>query len=147
MTFSMRTSPGYLTNHLARLFAAGLQRRIKPLGLSTGVFPIMLQLWEQDGLTQKEIVERIGIEQATAANSLSRMERDGLIERRNDDHDGRVTRNFLTPNGRSLREPAITAAAAQNAVGLSGLSEQERQDLLGLLSKAITTFGRDGADD
>ena len=43
MSFARKTSAGYLVNHLARLFAAGLQARIKPLGLSTGTFPIMLQ--------------------------------------------------------------------------------------------------------
>ncbi|AFO92271.1 hypothetical protein [Phaeobacter inhibens] len=38
------TSAGYLFNHLARLFAQALQERIQPLGLSIGVFPIMLHL-------------------------------------------------------------------------------------------------------
>ena len=102
MSFARKTSAGYLVNHLARLFAAGLQARIKPLGLSTGTFPIMLQLWEQDGRSQRELVQALGIEQATVANSLNRMERDGLILRRPDDHDGRIKRTWLTAHGRSL---------------------------------------------
>lgn len=55
----------HLINHLARLFAGALQDGIHPLGLSTGVFPIMVHLWDQDGLTQKELVGRVEIEQAT----------------------------------------------------------------------------------
>lgn len=90
------------------------------MGLSTGVFPIMLQLWERDGLTQKELVERLGIEQATMANSLTRMERGGLIERRGDDHDGRIKRNWLTERGQSLHAPAVGAAKEQNADALQG---------------------------
>ncbi len=141
MTFSMRGSAGYLTNHLARLFAAGLQARIRPLGLSTGVFPVMLQLWERDGLTQKELVDRLGIEQATVANTLARMERDGLITRRSDAQDGRIKRTWLTDHGRALRDPAIAAAQAENADALSGLTGAERAQLLTLLNKAIATFG------
>ncbi|MFQ6547347.1 MarR family winged helix-turn-helix transcriptional regulator [Aestuariibius sp. 2305UL40-4] len=141
MTFSMRSSAGYLTNHLARLFASGLQARIRPLGLSTGVFPVMLQLWDRDGLTQKELVDRLGIEQATVANTLARMERDGLIERRGDAEDGRVKRTWLTDQGRALRDPAIAAADAENSDALSGLTEAERAQLLTLLNKAIATFG------
>lgn len=141
MAFTMKTSPGYLTNHLARLFAAGLQKRIKPLGLSTGIFPIMLQLWEREGLTQKELVERLSIEQATMANSLMRMERDGLIERRGDGDDGRVKRYWLTERGRSLHAPAVMAAKEQNAEALEGLTREERTEFLRLLRKTAETFG------
>lgn len=138
----MRGSPGYLTNHLARLFAAGLQRRIKPLGLSTGTFPIMLQLWERDGLTQREIVERLGIEQATVGNTLARMERDGLIDRRSDEEDGRLRRTWLTERGQGLREQAVQAAMDENAAALAALLPEDRAELVRLLSKAIETYGQ-----
>lgn len=141
MNFTRTTSPGYLINHLARLFAAELQAQIKPLGLSTGTFPIMLQLWEQDGRSQRDLVEALGIEQATVANSLGRMERDGLIQRRPDDHDGRIKRSWLTERGRSLRAPAVAAAQTVNDNALAGLSPNERAECLRLIAKAIATFG------
>lgn len=140
MTFSRRTSSGYLINHLARLFAGALQDGIKPLGLSTGVFPIMVHLWDQDGLTQKELVDRVGIEQATMANTLARMERDGLIKRRPDAEDRRVRRAWLTQHGKALQDPALAVAMAQNATVLAGLSDQEQRQIVQLISKAIHTF-------
>ena len=69
MTFRKRQSAGYLVNHVARIFERGLSSRIKPLGLSTGTFPALLELWEEDGLSQKQLVARLDIEQATMANS------------------------------------------------------------------------------
>ncbi|SLN15676.1 Transcriptional regulator HosA [Roseivivax jejudonensis] len=140
MTFTMRSSPGYLVNHLGRLFAAELQARIRPLGLSVGVFPLMLQLWERDGLTQRELVDRLGLEQATVANTLSRMARDGLIVRRGDPHDGRIARSWLTERGRALRAPAVAAAEEVNAAALSGLSERERDAFVQLMQKTIAQF-------
>jgi len=140
MRFSKDTSAGYLVNDLARRFAAALQARIKPLGLSTGVFPVMVQLWEDDGLTQTELVRRIGVEQATMANTLARMQRDGLIARRRSKADGRAQEIRLTDRGKRLRGPAIDAALAVNDTALSSLSPEEREQFLGLMGKIIRTF-------
>lgn len=137
MSLPPDASPGYLVNHLARIFAAALQARIKPMGLSTGVFPVMLHLWQQDGLTQRDLVHRVDVEQATMANTLARMERDGLIIRRPDPQDGRVRRIWLTEQGRALRADATAAAEQENEHVLSGLPADEREQLIALLRKAI----------
>ena len=140
MTFKKEQSAGYLANHMARLFARGLEARIRPLGLSTGIFPALLELWENDGLTQKELVARLDIEQATMANTLMRMERDGFVTRRKDPTDGRVQRVWLTAKARDVKGPAISAARAQNDVVLSTLSGEEQADFLKLMGKAIAAM-------
>lgn len=132
-------SAGYLANHMARLFARGLTAQIKPLGLTIGTFPALLELWDKDGLTQKELVVRLDIEQATMANTLARMERDGLIVRKKDVSDGRVQRVWLTDHARDLRGPAIQAAGAENTAALSGLSEAEKSQFIALMQKVIAT--------
>lgn len=137
MEFSKNQSAGYLINHMARLFARGLTARIKPLGLTTGTFPALLELWEAEGITQKQLVERLDIEQATMANTLMRMERDGLIVRKPDESDGRVQRIWLTERAHSLRESAIHAALAENEERLSGLSKAEQVQFITLMQKMI----------
>ena len=126
MQFTKTQSAGYLINHIARVFARGLAARIRPLGLTTGTFPALLALWETDGLTQKQLVERLDIEQATMANTLARMERDG-----------RVQRIWLTERARGLRDPAIAAAHDENASALAGLSEAERDQFIALMQKVV----------
>ena len=137
MSFSKDDSAGYLANHMARLFERGLAARIRPLGLTTGTFPALLELWENDGLTQKQLVERLDIEQATMANTLSRMERDGLIRREKDPGDGRVQRIRLTERARALRDPAIAAATAENEDALLALSDEESAEFISLMQKII----------
>lgn len=63
------TSAGYVVNHLGRLMANGLQRRIEPLGLAPAQFMTLLELWEADGVTQRALVERLEVEQATMAEA------------------------------------------------------------------------------
>ncbi|MCB1312858.1 MAG: MarR family transcriptional regulator [Sedimentitalea sp.] len=137
MDFGKQHSAGYLANHMARLFARRLTARIKPLGLTTGTFPALLELWDSDGLTQRELVERLDIEQATMANTLARMERDGLIRRERDAKDGRIQRAWLTDRARALRDPAIAAAMAENAAALAPLSRDEQRQFLDLMRRVI----------
>jgi DNA-binding MarR family transcriptional regulator len=137
MRFSKDDSAGYLVNHLARLFARELQVRIKPLGLSTGTFPALLVLWECDGLTQRELIAHLDVEQPTMTNTLARMERDGLIRRGKDPADGRAQRIWLTESARALEAPATAAAEAVNARALEQLSPEERAALIGLVRKVI----------
>nr|WP_236042689.1 MarR family winged helix-turn-helix transcriptional regulator [Roseibium aggregatum] len=144
MTFSKETSAGYLANHMARLFAIGLQRRIKPLGLATGQFPALLALWAEEGQTQKELVSQLGIEQATLANTLSRMERDGLIVRKSCPEDGRVQRIFLTDKAKALEAEAIGSARAQNAVALKDFSDTEVRQFLDFMHRAIAAMQGEG---
>ncbi|GAB5467979.1 MAG: MarR family transcriptional regulator [Rhodospirillales bacterium] len=137
MNFDRERSAGYLVNHLARLFARELQSRIKPLGLTTGTFPALLILWEREGLTQRELVAALDIEQATLANTLARMERDGLIVRKPDAADGRAQRIWLTETARALEAPALAAANTVNAEALAGLAEDDRRRLIGLMQRII----------
>ena len=139
MDFMKTQSAGYLANHMARIFARGLSARIKPLGITTGTFPALLELWEEDGLTQKQLVDRLDIEQATMANTLVRMERDGLIIRKKDENDGRVQRIWLAERARDVRGPAIAAAVEENASTLAGLSEAEQRQFVALMQKVIET--------
>lgn len=139
MTFNKNLSAGYLANRVARIFAHGLAERIKPLGITIGTFPVLLELWEADGQTQKQLVDRLQIEQATMANTLARMERDGLIIRNKDKNDGRVQRIWLAEHAREIHGAAIAAAMEVNASTLSGLSETERRQFIILMQKVIKT--------
>ncbi|CRI64354.1 Transcriptional regulator, MarR family protein (fragment) [Thiocapsa sp. KS1] len=94
-------------------------------------------LWESDGLTQRELIARLDVEQPTMTNTLARMERDGLIRRAKDPADGRAQRIWLTESARALEEPATAAAEAVNARALEQLTPEERAAFLGLVRKVI----------
>ncbi len=82
-----------LATQFARSVTRALQSRAVRLGFSPGQFPVLLELWEEEGLTQRQLLDRVDVEQATMANTLARMERDGLIERRVHPRDKRASRS------------------------------------------------------
>ena len=144
MEFDRMTSAGYLVNHMARLFAEGLRKRIAPLGIVPGQFPALLALWDKDGLTQKELLALLDIEQATLANTLTRMERDGLITRKEHPADARARTIHLTEKVRAIRDSAYKVAMEVNEDALSDFSDKERAVFLDFMRRTITTLQDDG---
>lgn len=127
----------HLANQMARLFAHALAEDLAPLKLAPAQFMTLLELWEKEGDTQKELVLRLDVEQATMASTLNRMEWDGLIIRRPHPEDSRAQLIFLTAHARSLEEPAVAAAREVNAIALSDLDEMEKRTFTALMPRVI----------
>lgn len=140
MQFEKDRSAGYLVNHLARQFGIALADRLKPLDLAPAQFMVLLVLWRDPGVSQRQLTESLSVEQATMANTLGRMARDGLIERRPHPQDGRVQLIFPTPRAQALEAPATRAAAAVNAQALAGLSSAEVEDFLWLVGRIMANL-------
>ena len=130
-------SAGYLMNHIARQFAILLGEGLKPLGISPAQFPILLELWQKDGLSQQELVERTDLKQATIANTLARMERDGLITREPNPDDARSRLIMLTEQARALQQQSTEIAKALNQTALSDLSADEQKLFLEMAAKIV----------
>jgi len=124
-----------------RLFAKESDRRLKPLGLSSGYIPVILSLAVEPVLTQKALVQRAAIEQPTMAATLLRMERDGLVERRADRTDARTTLFRLTRLAKSKLPQFFEQLDEGNAVALADLSAEERKQFLNILTKVIHNLG------
>ena len=140
MKFDKDDSAGYLANHLARLFERRLAEAIRPLGIVPGQFPILLELWRRDGQNQKMLVEAIDVEQATLANTLTRMERDGLIRREPDPNDQRSRLIRLTARAKRLEREATEAADAVNERALRELPAGQRQAFLATMRAMIANL-------
>lgn len=131
---------GYLANQLARLLATALADRIGPHGVVPGQFAQLNVLYEQDGLTQRELCDRIRIEQPTMAKTLQRMERDGLVRCVPDPEDRRRIRVFLTEHARRL-EPELTGAArAVTEAATRSLTDSELETYLSLTRRLIESL-------
>ena len=132
-----RSSLGYQVNHLARLLEQGLRTRTVGHGVVPGQFAQLLALYEQEPLTQRELCDRVQIEQSTMAYTLQRMERDGLIERTPDPADGRRSFISLTRRARELQETLASAARAVNETATQGMSDDAVDTLMKTMQQMI----------
>ena len=135
-------SLGYQVNHLSRLLASALRSRVQTYGVVPGQFAQLLALYERDGRTQAELCRAVQIEQATMANTLNRMERDGLITRTADPGDRRRTLIHLTSKARDLEAVLVAAAREVNRAATAGLSEAEIAAFLATMQRMIANLER-----
>ena len=135
--FTRDSSLGYQVNHLARLLEAALHQRISPLGVVPGQFAQILALYEEDGLTQRQLCDLVRIEQPTMAKTLQRMERDRLVRREPDPGDRRRARVLLTARARALRSDLVDAATEVNTAATKGLSHREIGEFMRTLARII----------
>jgi DNA-binding MarR family transcriptional regulator len=81
----------------------GANADVARFGLTADQFVVLAALAEGDGVTQKELVCRIGSDPNTVSGKLARLERQGLVSRRRCREDGRAHRVTLTKEGRRFQ--------------------------------------------
>jgi DNA-binding MarR family transcriptional regulator len=109
--------------------------------LRVGQEQLLLQLWANDGISQSQLVERMCVEPPTVTKMLQRIEGEGLVERRPDAEDARVSRVYLTERGRALELAVAAAWQAVEARATAGMSADERAELRRLLIKMRENLG------
>ena len=139
-------SVGYLVRQTHRAFTRALQARIAPHGVSIGMWFFLRALWQEDGVSQRELSQRVGMMEPTTASALTNMERKGLVRRIRNRTDRRVVNVFLTERGRVLRRELLPLAAEVNEAALRGVSVNEVAQLRALLAKLRTRLDADITD-
>ena len=106
-------------------FSRAMSNALTERGLVLGQFRLLRVLFVENGLTQRELSDRVEIEQGALTNLFRSMEADGLIERRRDSTDGRKIEVFLTPRSQRLRATLLPLAEDVNRRACSGISRRD----------------------
>lgn len=140
-TLPLEKSLGFQVRDLNRLMQRALAERIAPAGVTSGAWYFLRVLWEEDGITARELAQRLGMQEPTAVIALRGMEQAGWITRTRSEADRRKVHVHLTPAGRALRERLLPEARAVIAEATRGLTAAERATLLALLRRARGNLG------
>jgi DNA-binding MarR family transcriptional regulator len=106
-------------------------------GLSQGrlLVLIVMNRRPQEALNPSFLAEKLRVTRATMTGLLDGLEKENLIERVADLRDRRKIGVRLTPEGKQVLEKLLPDYYRNMARLTSGLSENERQTMLSLLSK------------
>lgn len=130
----------------ARGFNRSLQIRLNTQNVTFGQWIFLRILWNEDGLSQRELSERAHLTEPTAHAALLRMEELGYIVRRNVEGNKRRQHAFLTKRGWELRDQLEPLAVEANDVAVAGLTEEEQLTLRKALAMMIRNLEQDEAD-
>lgn len=103
-------SVGYQIRMTHRALQRYLQIKIEPHGVTLGMWYFLRALWEEDGLTQRELSRRIGIMEPTTLSAIQTMVRGGLVRRVRSKVDRRKWHIHLTRKGRRLKTELLPLA-------------------------------------
>lgn len=135
LSFRPDDSVGYLLRMTSRTFTRAFQERIQQEGITIGMWYYLRALWEQDGLTQSELSQKVGTMDPSTGSALNKMERLGLIYRSNDSSDRRKRFVYLTEKAKKNREIFLRHAVELQDVVERILTREEELQLRKTLTK------------
>ena len=141
--FNIDDCLGFIANRLVRVFQKAVDKRVQDMGLTTAQFCVLVRLYEQEGITQTELAQRLFIETPTLVRTLDKMESTGLIERRRDPKDRRAYHLYLRPKGLELKEFVEKVGQEVHEIATQGLTAEEFDLLKQALYKIWTNLGED----
>ena len=108
---------------------------LRAINIHVGQDHLLWQLWKKDGATQTELSVLMGCEPPTLTNMVQKLEGYGLVTRQKDTLDARVTRVFLTDEGRALEDPIAEIWKKHQDKMLQDISIEDRVILRRLLQQ------------
>jgi DNA-binding MarR family transcriptional regulator len=128
---ALGTAHNHLFKHLSKLMKA------EELPITPEQFGLLTHLWKQDGVSQQELAILTNRDRANITRIIDILEREEMVERRDDENDRRVFKIFLTAKGQGLEE--CTARIAKQAIkdATQGLTKEEIDICMKVLNKTI----------
>ena len=114
-----------LMMEISRMYMEKCFGKLKKLGIHPRQIPILAHLYKEDGCSQKELARRMGVTPPTVTVSIQRLEKSGLLIRKQDEKDQRVSRIYLSDEGRRIIKEGMRMAKEGEQQILAGFSESE----------------------
>ena len=123
-SYDFRNSIGFIINLTAKAFIKALDSELREkVGITFGQWKVAVILSTRDGMTQKEIASRLGLEAATLIPIIDKMEKDGLVVRQVDKADRRNNRIYRTEKVDDLWDQMIECALKIRKISVKDISE------------------------
>jgi DNA-binding MarR family transcriptional regulator len=135
-------SDGYLVRDAHRAFQHLLETRIAPFGVTRGQWYFLRVLWDEDGLSQRELSARVGMMEPTTVIALRTMEKTGLVRRDRSPDDQRRAQVWLTPKGKRLRVKLLPVARTINKQAGKGIRRDELLVFRSVISRMTAKLDR-----
>ncbi|GBF77351.1 MarR family transcriptional regulator [Paenibacillus sp. 598K] len=101
------------------------QKVASPFDITVDQWEILVVLWETEGITQKELAERLHKDQTNVARMLFKLEKKDFIYRVVHETDRRSLRVYLTSKGREMEDDIIAPSMEAYYKTIQGLSDEE----------------------
>lgn len=127
---------------IARALDSIANIEFKKINLNRGQYLYLARIKEYPGLFSDQLANLLNVDRTTAARSIQKLEKQGLVHKEADEKNKKIKRLFVTDKGLQMAEVIEKENAYSNKTSLAGLSEDEKQQLHELLSKVERNTSR-----
>ncbi|MFS1894693.1 MarR family winged helix-turn-helix transcriptional regulator [Vibrio lentus] len=138
--FDRQNSFGWMINVVANKASKDFDIELKQHGLSLALWPTLMCLWEEEGITQRDIAAKSKVENSTTTRTLDKLAKLELVERRADPNSRRSFRIYLTEKGKALEEQLVPIPIRLNKELMNELDAEEQQQMIKLLQKMVAAI-------
>ena len=129
MSFSPSREIGFALNDVARLLRTLADQRARELGTTRAQWAVLVRLQRCEGVKQAELADSLDLSPITLGRLIDKLTASGLVERRDDAHDRRAHRLFLTPKAKPALDQLGRLGEEMMGRALAGLAP-DAQDTL-----------------
>lgn len=124
---------------LRRDFDAYCDDELKKIGLKRGHLHFVLFIGQHPGCTQKDLTSLLAIDAGHSARYIAQLSKEGFIEQRRNDSDGRSRMLYLTERGSDAFRRSREILDEWDAFATADLSPSEREEAKRLLRRMLAT--------
>jgi DNA-binding MarR family transcriptional regulator len=131
----------FLLSQLGVYLAEDFVQRLEPFGVRPRTYAVLMALSDNDGQSQRQLSNRLGIHRNVMVTVIDDLERQGLVKRMPHPNDRRAFAVTLTDTARELL-PALDAhGRAQEKAITAPLTAEESAALLDQLQRIAAAVG------
>jgi len=130
-------SPAFWINRASKALLRHFDAGLRPFGFAMSHLPVLRALADGRARSPTELAVAAGVEQPSMAETLARMERDGVVEREPNPDDRRGVLVSVTRQTRARFPRAKAALIEGERAALASFTEAERVLLRQLLQRVV----------
>ncbi|AGK54396.1 MarR family winged helix-turn-helix transcriptional regulator [Bacillus sp. 1NLA3E] len=115
----------------------------KEFDLTKGQYLYLVRICENPGIIQEKLAEMIKVDRTTAARAIKKLEMNGFIEKKDDQHNKKIKKLFPTEKGQKVYPFIKREHDYSDTVALEGFSEREVETIFNLLQKVRKNIEKD----
>ena len=129
--------PSMFINDISRLFMHRVRRECERSGISHGHHKLLMELFQNEGSTQLQLVQRTHLTAPTVSVALGKMESEGLVRREADTEDMRQVKVYLTDKGREKVDSVRSIFCGADADMVRDIPQEELDAMMATMRKIL----------
>ncbi|MDG0948025.1 MarR family winged helix-turn-helix transcriptional regulator [Bacillus paranthracis] len=115
----------------------------KEYDLTKGQYLYLVRICENPGIIQEKLSEMIKVDRTTASRAIKKLEMNGFIEKKEDEHNQKIKKLFPTEKGKNVYPFIKRENDYSNTIALERFSEKEVETIFILLQRVRKNIEKD----